>query len=43
MLIRLFVVYKGELVVGSQSVTVTAGATLNSNIHATFALEVSRI
>ncbi|EIM87220.1 polysaccharide lyase family 4 protein [Stereum hirsutum FP-91666 SS1] len=31
--------YKRELVVGTQSVTVSAGTTINSNIHDTFALD----
>jgi rhamnogalacturonan endolyase len=35
--------YKGELAVGSQSVAVTAGTTVTSNIHDTWALDVSLI
>jgi rhamnogalacturonan endolyase len=33
-------VYKGELAVGSQSVAVSAGGTITSNIHDTYALDV---
>lgn len=32
--------FKRELIVGTQTVTVTEGATVSSNIHDTFALEV---
>jgi rhamnogalacturonan endolyase len=35
-------VYKGELAVGTQSVIVSAGAAVTSNIHDTQSLDVSR-